>query len=377
MKKNLLFLLLMAPVCLWGQTVNVNTVSELRQLADHTEVMYQVESSDTVYATTDGQLCLSDGKKILAEGLEGAKGGMTLTGVLCGTKKSANGYPLLQIDVQKSNYSLYGVELSWYVFDLDEYEKTLSGNGGQEEEEKLPQDDVQGIPTVESIKAFKRLKVGTEARLQLHNDTILFIGGNDAYLRGDAAICLRGTGLSFEVGMVLRGTLIGIKGEQDGLPLLLPSANTSDKYYVSDMVSFIKDRYFDFSDLAAEEEEIGNVVTIEDVVVDSLSDNNGTRRLYVTKGTVRLPVVDYYSFCNRPLTVPAHCASMKAVLSAGSNTLQLYPVASLDGLLVPSGICSVKSANTSVSLFDLQGRRLNGVPTRGLYIKDGKKHVVR
>ena len=51
MKKNLLFLLLMAPVCLWGQTVNVNTVSELRQLADQTEVMYQVKSANTVYAT--------------------------------------------------------------------------------------------------------------------------------------------------------------------------------------------------------------------------------------------------------------------------------------------------------------------------------------
>ena len=34
-----------------------------------------------------------------------------------------------------------------------------------------------------------------------------------------------------------------------------------------------------------------------------------------------------------------------------------------------------KASSTSTALFDLQGRRLNAVPARGMYIKDGKKYV--
>ena len=46
----------------------------------------------------------------------------------------------------------------------------------------------------------------------------------------------------------------------------------------------------------------------------------------------------------------------------------------------PSGIEQVRQAmdsKTASPLFDFQGRRLNGAPTKGMYIKDGKKHVVR
>lgn len=44
----------------------------------------------------------------------------------------------------------------------------------------------------------------------------------------------------------------------------------------------------------------------------------------------------------------------------------------ITGLSSPKQTTSIHSS----SVYDLQGRRLQGVPQRGLYVKDGKKHVV-
>ena len=372
MKKNLLLILLMVPAYMWAQ-VSVNSINELRQLADQTEVSYQVTGPDTVYATTDGRICLTDGTFILTEGLEGAKAGLMLTGLISGTKSSEGGYPLLQVNNEKSNYELFGAESTWYTINLDEYEKAMGSQKEEPKEEQPPTDTIQGIPTVDGIMAFRQLENGTEARVQLHCDTILFVGNDDAYLRGDAAICLRGTNLPLKVGMLLRGTLIGIKGEQDGVPLLLPSEHTTDAYYLTDYSVNIKDHYLNFSDL---EPNVGDVVTIDDVVVDSLPGIDGSRCLYLCKGIEQLPVVDLYGLCKQQIPVPAHCASMKAVLSAGSRSMQLFPTANLSEIVTPLSIQLVKNPNNPTApLFDLQGRRIYGQPAKGMYIKGGKKYV--
>ena len=53
-------------------------------------------------------------------------------------------------------------------------------------------------------------------------------------------------------------------------------------------------------------------------------------------------------------------------------------IADYDPLTAATSVPDVHMQRPATSqIFDLQGRRLNGVPTRGLYIKDGKKHVVR
>ena len=45
----------------------------------------------------------------------------------------------------------------------------------------------------------------------------------------------------------------------------------------------------------------------------------------------------------------------------------------------PSGIDELRSlkANDQEIYYDLQGRRLNGKPQRGIYIKNGKKTIVQ
>ena len=53
-------------------------------------------------------------------------------------------------------------------------------------------------------------------------------------------------------------------------------------------------------------------------------------------------------------------------------------IADYDPLYAAASVSDVHMQRPATSqIFDLQGRRLSGAPTRGLYIKDGKKHVVR
>ena len=44
---------------------------------------------------------------------------------------------------------------------------------------------------------------------------------------------------------------------------------------------------------------------------------------------------------------------------------------------VTTGIDNHSAASSSSLLYDLQGRRLNGKPEKGLYIQNGRKQVVR
>ena len=41
----------------------------------------------------------------------------------------------------------------------------------------------------------------------------------------------------------------------------------------------------------------------------------------------------------------------------------------------PVGINAVQASNSSVPLFDLQGRRIQGEPRKGMYVLGGKKYV--
>ena len=43
----------------------------------------------------------------------------------------------------------------------------------------------------------------------------------------------------------------------------------------------------------------------------------------------------------------------------------------------PTGISSVRVAGNDSRLYDLQGRRVEGQPAKGLYISNGKKVIIK
>ena len=61
-----------------------------------------------------------------------------------------------------------------------------------------------------NIAEYKALPTDTEAALMLNNAQVVFINGNDIYLRDETgAICLSDIGLTFETGDVLNGSICG------------------------------------------------------------------------------------------------------------------------------------------------------------------------
>lgn len=264
--------------------------------------------------------------------------------------------------------------MSWAVADGDTCE-IVDNEEPEVVEEVLPDDGVEGIPTVHGIRQFRNLPVGTEARLVMHGDTVMFVSDNDIYLRGDAAICLRGSKFNLERGMVLTGTLIGVRGEDDGMPLMLPSEHTTDQYYECTVTCDFIDHVFTFDDLM---DKVADVVTVEDVVVDSLADESGARCLFATKNGRRMPVVDYYGVSSKSLSVPAKCQSMQSILAVKGESFFLIPVDDLSLITVPSEVVGISDCRLLKDkfYFDLQGRRLKEAPQKGVYIEDGRKKAV-
>jgi hypothetical protein len=379
MKKNILLLtMLTASLCIAAQTSRVQTIAELRSLPDNTDVELSVAEPDTLFATTDGRLCLADGQKILIEGMPDAKAGMMVVGTIAGMKTAVGSYPALVVDGQHSKYELIGEELSWIVFDLDAYEQALQEEPNPYTEPDIPQDDVKGIQTVTGIREFRRLPVGTEARLQFTRDTVLFISGSDAVVRGDAAICFRDVSIGLREGMVLRGTVIGVRGDDNGMPLLLPSKNTSGRYYIYDEVTFYTDHFFTFDD--DDDQYVGDVVTIDDGEIDSLAlEGSSQRRLCVSKDGRHFPIVDKYGVSKSALQLPARCSNMKAILSVNADAMFVVPIQDVALTSVPTGISTVNGRSDVIGrpLLDLQGRRLLHRPSCGMYIQDGRKVVVK
>ena len=311
------------------------------------------------------------------------KKGMVLTGTLVGIRGDDNGMPLLlpsertsDEDVTCSSFSEVGDHV--YTFDELDYKEYVADTETLEDIAGVSGDD--GIPMVQDVRRFRELELGTEARMVLLYDTVMFVGGNDIYLRGEAcaAICLRNTQLDVKKGMVLKGSLVGIRGDDNGMPLLLPSEHTSDEYLTCNSYSEMEDRVYTFDELDYRD-YVADVVTVEDVTLDSLASEDGSHLLYASRNGQRMPVVDCYGVSSQPLSVPAKCRSMRSILAVDGTSLFLIPVEDLSSIVVPSGIRDLidpRSSAVGMSYYDLQGRRLKGKPAAGIYVdENGKKRI--
>ena len=89
-------------------------------------------------------------------------------------------------------------------------------------------DDQPTLTTVENIAAFAALAENTEAILKLKNVEVLWASGNDLFVRDNtAAIDFYKTGLSYTVGQVLNGTIIGKYSPYYDVPELAKTDNTN------------------------------------------------------------------------------------------------------------------------------------------------------
>ena len=348
--------------------------TEARMVMLYDTVMFVGDNDIYIRGDACAALCLRNTKLDV-------KKGMVLTGTLVGVRGDDNGMPLLLPSERTSDgdvtcSSFY--ELGDHVYTFDELNQKEDDIDTETLEDIAGVSGDDGILMVQDIREFRKLELGTEARMVMLYDTVMFVGGNDIYIRGEAcsAICLRNTKLDVKKGMVLKGSLVGVRGDDNGVPLFLPTERTNDEHLIVNQTFDMSDREVTFEELFGGN-GLSDVVIIKDVTLDSLQDNSGSRVLYAIKKEQRIPVVDLYGVVNK-LPLPARCPKMQSILGVHDSNYFLIPVTDLAEEVIPLGIVNTRQNATKTendALFDLQGRWLGKTPTHGLYIQNGKKIV--
>ena len=391
MKRNfcVMFLWTVAALTVSAQSVKeLGSIRELREQADGTAVKLNAKC-DTVMPTLDGGLCLSDGYRIRVEG-SGLKSATIIKGQLTGivTKdgnaKEGHSFPVLRVSEAESQYEVVVNMTWWYQVDLLTYEQNLAAASGEYVNPwaQIPTDPRPGIRTVKSIKELKKLESGTEARLMLYCDTVLFAKSGEIYIRdgaSSAAICFRNSGLDLQEGMVLLGTVVGRLDVVDGTPQFVGTANTVPDYFIVTDQSPYTMPYIEGSG-DVQDSYVDDVIVTGEVVIDSIADNSGARQLYVCMNDdSRLLLSDYYGFTQSPISVPSTCDGLRCILVWVDGHYVLYPLDNLGTDASPVGVAPVmhRQHPSVSSTYDLQGRRISRQPRQGIYIRDGRKVVVK
>ena len=103
------------------------------------------------------------------------------------------------------------------------YPVKVTSNGGSVE---------PGETVVDNIEAFKALSAGTQAKLMLEDALVIFAKGDDAFVRDQSgAIDFYQTGIEFETGQVLNGSIFGELKVFNNMPELIAvgdKTNTDD-----------------------------------------------------------------------------------------------------------------------------------------------------
>lgn len=263
---------------------------------------------------------------------------------------------------------------------------TTVANGTSNTDTSSQNQELKGIGT----KAFKELPDGVEARLTLHSDTVLFVSGDEAFLRsGDGgAIMFYQSGLPLEAGQILYGTVNGRKETFDGMPVFVGNSKTNSSDYI--VICTMSAEYLEMSLRQLKNEQTADSDVMDPcvadfVVVDSaeVTTVNAAARSFTVSspkmGGYSLTVIDRYYRCQNPVVVGYSYYNIKGiVIPNGRNDYKLYLATDLGqgtptSIVVESGVCHSPRLS---GVYDLKGRRLQGEPQgKGVYVRGGKKYV--
>ena len=270
--------------------------------------------------------------------------------------------------------------------------------------EPLPQ-VVSANPPVSGlsdVEAFKRLDDGAEGTLELEHDTVLFVRGDDAFLRSGygRAIMLSRTGLPLETGQIILGSVTGRKESfEGGMPIFVGTEKTTAADYEVVGMTEIDglQRQLEFQRLekgiegTGVQSFVGDIVVVDSMTVTASAEVDGVRRFSVccpadSDGDVE--IVDKYGYCEGDVPVGATCRGVRGILVASADRYQLYPLADISRYAVmPTGVAGIgnvsdgdcKSLQTGneTLVYDLQGRRMKSQGAKGVYIRNGRKLLVK
>ena len=247
------------------------------------------------------------------------------------------------------------------------------------------------------VEAFKRLADGAEGTLELEHDTVLFVRGDDAFLRSGygRAIMFSQTGLPLKQGQIILGSVTGRKASfEGGMPIFIGTAKTSASDYevVGTTVIDGLERQLEFERLekgieyADVQSFVGDIVMVDSMTVTASREVSGVRYFSVACADddgVDIEIVDKYGYCEGDVPAGAICRGVSGILLASADRILLYPLADISRYAVmPAGIDRIESSakpgpgyKDGGAVYDLLGRRVGALRQKGVYIIGGRKQV--
>ena len=230
--------------------------------------------------------------------------------------------------------------------------------------------------SVSSIAEFKALPSNSEADLVLTDAQVLYSYKTDLFLRdASGAIMLSGTGLSATAGQLLNGTLFGKSALSNGMPVLVPVDGVTTVDGISKTEGgVVEPRKVSITDVT--DADLCDLLLVEAV---QLERDNG---IYTVGGNLRARL--YNSFSIKDIKVPTVftdkyfdvLAIFGTALVDNDVVYELKLLKSPEEVESPDGITTMDltEGTTEGRIYDLNGRRLNAEPNRGIFIvkKDGR-----
>ncbi len=248
--------------------------------------------------------------------------------------------------------------------------------------QRIAEDPRNGFNNVNSIRELKLQESGTEVRLTLIYDTVLFARNNDVYVRcgnSNAAVNFKDMGLNLQEGMVLFGSIVGRYVVTDDKASFVGTENTTDQYYIVTSRVDYTTPYYDWND-NLQNNVVDDVVETGEVTIDSLADAAGIRRLYACKQncTTRLLLTDKFGFCQQPIRVPAKCNGLKGILARNGSSGELYTLADISAIAQPLSVTGLLLDDTSADVhYNLAGQKVSNA-YRGITVSgNGRKRIAK
>ena len=235
---------------------------------------------------------------------------------------------------------------------------------------------------VENLSDYMSETIGEEVILHLNNAEVLYVNGDDAYIRdANGSVMFSNSGLNLQRNDILNGQVRVLVGQQNGMMQVLPPANGFDVSGLSQWTGSeeVQPHEVDVDNLDAN--NYSDYVVLREVQL--VEDGDG---LWATKGYKRIRI--WQKFNIDGLTIPAsgtldgHTYDIEGIYGTdvlyGNIIDEIYLTGSVVQNDDPSGIQNVTTGNESLArtYYNLQGQRV-APSAKGILILNNKKVIKR
>lgn len=247
------------------------------------------------------------------------------------------------------------------------YPVKVTSNGGSVE---------PGETVVDNIEAFKALSAGTQAKLMLEDALVIFAKGDDAFVRDQSgAIDFYQTGIEFETGQVLNGSIFGELKVFNNMPELIAVGDKTN----TDDITFSNGSVTPLTGI-----DLGEVAAYAcDLVTVSLTISKEGNNFYGTdEDGNKLQVFDKFHIGYNTTDIEGKTFDITGIIIPYKTDFEIAPTEDFVGApdVTVANIAEFKALNDEttavLTLTDAQVQLVDASDTRNVYVKDATGGIV-